>query len=790
MSEKGFSVDEILKELRGGSTMDEIRADYQTYDAGKLVDEVLNRTAPVSTTQAPTTSKIPVSAIPEQTAATSELLSVAHVAEQAVKARNVKAKDTGGTLPDKHVPVAQEEALSAPQPNASREEGQPEQAAEQERLEEEMMLTPAHLRYISLRKHRQQKVQGFVLNEELSGPKELELDMGDEEPAAVSESVQEESFIDPDSGGFDEFDPDPESEQDIEEQEYTSVSQKAGIWHRLKQMQAQAKQRCFLLGGLFALSFVFVFLTKIPGVPSFLSRTESPLVYTAIQFLLLLAGCAVCYEVLVSGMRSLLRWELTGRTPYALAMVSSLVAGLVFLIFPQALSHESVEFYVPLCLMCLFSLPLGQSLSTRRMLLNYPIVVESEPKYAVCAMKDRKLSEDFTKDVVEDPFLVYNRKTPFLSHFMAESLSEDVADRLPKKTLPILLGAAVVAAIFAVIMGDGGFTAVTAFNAVLLLGAGMVPMFLCNYPLYHAAKNLTRLGGAVLGYRAVERFADANAVALSANEIFKGSDVTLYGIKTFSDVTIDRVILDAACVLSESHSILGEVFMNIIDNRTDYLDEVENVLYEDGMGISAWVGERRVLIGSRELMIHHNISVPNREYEDKYMANERHLIYLSTNGELSAVFVIGLECSADIANLVLGLYSNGVTAVVKTVDPIITGSLLAKVFHLPEEAFRVIPSRLHKELDKLVVSDVPENGAVCNNGHLASYLYSFVLAKGLQRSVDYGKMVNFFSLALGVLLIVGFTAIHGLGQLGSITLCVYEAISLGVCYLVQKLTRL
>lgn len=806
MSEKGFSIDEILKELRSGSTTDDIRADYQNYNPDHLVDELLGKTTPLPTTQAPTTSgQKNAPFIKEQAAATSEIFSAAPAREiPSTNAEDAVLKPEKAVGQSEPAEVIKEEAVEAqapvestPEEPASAEQVESAEQLEQERLRE-MMLSTAHLRYISLRKNRKQKVQGFVLKDELNGTPDVELDVDDggENPLHLS-SVDLESEDQPPKLEFlvdDEPDFDSESDFDLEpdfvEEEYTDASQKDGIFRRLKLLTQQAKQRCFGLGALFVISLIFVFLTKTDGAPSFLSRIESPLIYAGIQFVLLLVGGILCYEVLLDGVKSLFRWELTKRTPYALAMLSSLLAGLVFLIFPKALTDSSVEFYVPLCLMCLFALPFGQYLTTKRMLLNFPVVAESDPKCAVCVVDNQKLAEDFTKDAVEEPFLVHNRKTPFLSHFMSESLSEDISDRLPNKTIPILLGAAVVSAIFAVIMGDGAFTAITAFNAVLLLGAGMIPAFFCNYPLFHAAKNLTRLGGAVLGNRAVERFAEANAVALSANEIFKGSDVTLYGIKTFSDVGIDRVILDAACVLSESKSILGEVFMNIIDHRLDYLDEVENVLYEDGMGISAWVGDRRVLIGSRELMIHHNISVPNREYEDKYVANERQLIYLATDGDLSAVFIIGLECSADIANLIMGLYSNSVTAIVKTVDPIITGPLLAKVFHLPEETFRVIPSRLHRELDKLVTTDEPENAGVCNDGHLASYLYSFLLSKGLQRSVDYGKMVNIFSMALGVLLVVGFTAIHGLGQLGSLTLCLYEAISLGVCYLIQKLTRL
>lgn len=237
-----------------------------------------------------------------------------------------------------------------------------------------------------------------------------------------------------------------------------------------------------------------------------------------------------------------------------------------------------------------------------------------------------------------------------------------------------------------------------------------------SFPLYTTAKTLSRMGGAVLGGKAVEQFEGVNSLVLDAADLFYPKNITLYGIKTFSNTPIDHAILDATSVLCRTKSVLGCVFLKIIGNHTDYLSPVDSISYEDGMGISAWVNDRRILIGSRELMVHHGIDVPSKDYEDRYLEQNRNLVYLSASGELSGVFILGLGYSEDIRNMLIDLYNNNVLAVVRTVDPILTQEQLAKIFDLPLETFAVVPSRLSKELDASLEPAETAPALVCHNG--------------------------------------------------------------------------
>ena len=91
-----------------------------------------------------------------------------------------------------------------------------------------------------------------------------------------------------------------------------------------------------------------------------------------------------------------------------------------------------------------------------------------------------------------------------------------------------------------------------------------------------------------------------------------------HGIKTFGQRRIDEAILDAASVVCSCETTLADIFLQVIEGKQDILKPVDSVVYEDGMGLSAWVDSKRVLIGNRELMLNHGVDIPSKDYEERY----------------------------------------------------------------------------------------------------------------------------------------------------------------------------
>lgn len=601
-----------------------------------------------------------------------------------------------------------------------------------------------------------------------------------------------------DTAGEAPYQPEEDLPDDGSFQDFSRYEQAEDMTDMLLEMKHSVLFRFAACLIVFVLGMAVTVLNQLPvylhidNPVALLDAAKNPMVFCIVNAVLAVALFAVGFDTVKESFVSIIRRDLDRSTLLGLSMVVMLIVSLLIFTSPDQVSGGKVFLYTPFLSFIMMLSYRGRLVGMDRMLGNFAFVSdESQPKYATHIVENQNLAADFTKGTLNSyPKFVCNKKTPFLSSFLTESFSEDATDRNAKFIVPVIVVIALLVAIASFWLGGSLYTMLTAFSGILILGTGVSTFFVVNGPLRQAQQDLSESTGVVLGYNAVEEFREVNSVLVAAKDLFEPEDVTLYGIKTFSNMSIDRAILDATSVLCDTKSILSEIFLNIISDRKDYLDPVDTVIYEDGMGISAWIKDRRVLIGSRELMINHNIDVPSKDYEERYIAKDRNLIYLSAAGELSAVFVIGLSLNEQKRNMLVDIYNQDMVVVVKTVDSILTKSVLCSVFDMPNDAFRVIPSRLHKDADALTVTKTAENGMVANNGNFAGYIYSMLIAKMLNKSIVRGVVMNYICIGLGILLFIAFTVTGSGGQMDNLVLCLYSAVCFVVIRLVQKFKRL
>ena len=820
MSDQKFSVDDILEELKQQESQQkqENYRQARRYDTQSLLDEILgSHPAPKTEPEEPKQS-VPATPPPAEEPSSAQQAKPEPenprreerftLDEEALRRHQQEQGNLRSPLwPTREFGVTPTQDKPAPPPAQPSQPPKPHTPAADtfaEKAEE----------YDTFRRRREEMIQGFTLKtpphlEEgqqmpVSSPDALQpvppMGLSKERTAALQEklkqfhtgpvgqtgkpeSKKEEGKEEPKAHPFPSMDameateevppvkekkrrkkpPVPEPEEtipdgDYEFEEFTSLDQADEFAGAFKKTFRRGVWKLVGLAVVFLLSLGFSLVGSWEGTPL---GELGDMVPCIAQLVCAVLGFGLSLDRMKNGFVTLRPGKVSRDSLISLAMVMVIVFSVVLLVVdPAALAGSGV----------------------------YPAQYE---KYSVTIEGNQSLAEDLVRPggLEERAWMAESRKTDFLSGFVKESFENSFGDKTVKVTTPIFLILSLLAGVLAFFLGDI-YSAFTVFTGSLAVSAGSIGLFLTSFPLYTTAKTLSRMGGAVLGGRAVEQFEGVNSLVLDAADLFYPKNITLYGIKTFSNTPIDHAILDATSVLCRTKSVLSCVFLKIIGNHTDYLSPVDSISYEDGMGISAWVNDRRILIGSRELMIHHGIDVPSKDYEDRYLEQNRNLVYLSASGELSGVFVLGLSYSEDIRNMLIDLYNNNVLAVVRTVDPILTQQQLSKIFDLPLETFAVVPSRLSKELDASLEPAETAPALVCHNGRLASQIYSVLCAKVLGRPVNAGRWLYLISAGLGVALFVLFTLLGGVGQISNIFLCVYELISALLCLGVQYAGRL
>lgn len=497
------------------------------------------------------------------------------------------------------------------------------------------------------------------------------------------------------------------------------------------------------------------------------------------------------WPILASGARSFLKFEPNREILPVLGYSICLLQSVGQLLFPKGLPNENIQFYVPVGVLLLAFGWLSRALVFRTAAVNGKLVFSDYDKYVPQVVSDSRLASEFTKGLVDGYGVpVINRRTDLLGDFLPISFGSDRSDMAGRNLAVAALIIGGGAGLFTYLFTQHKNLALTVMTAIILVFSPLTNLFCTVCPLRRSARVLSRVGGLAAGERCTVDSAEVNAAVIDAKDLLPPDCVTLSGIKTFEGMRLDEAILDSASVLVKVGSVLSGVFLRIISGRTDLLREVDSVAYEDGMGLSAWVGKKRVLIGNRELMLHYGVRVPSEEYERKFREQGCDLVYLGSAGELTAVFILTLRPSREADEAIQKLLENDILLSIRTVDAIVTGDRLAELYLCDTSYFKILPARLHEKFEERRQLVKVKPASLANNGSFGSMTASLVAARRVKVMMTISGVIQMVSILLGAGLVLMLALLGAMVQFSAPVLSAYLLLWLGVDLLVQRLVRI
>lgn len=506
---------------------------------------------------------------------------------------------------------------------------------------------------------------------------------------------------------------------------------------------------------------------------------------------ILLLLTLVCNTTIGGGLVSLFTLRPDSDTPIALAVVASVAQGVVLVVNPTAVMGEGVHFYFAVVALGLLFNTIGKLFMIRRIEGNFKILSGSSfEKHAVMTVKNRELARELTRGQnLDEPVVAYSTRAGFLTNFIELSYTEDYGENLSRITTPLFL-------FFSLLAGGGCyfitrdiFVALTALTAMLAVCAPFTTTIVGNLPLWRMAGKLSRHGSMVAGYTALDHFDDVNGFVMEETELFPKGAIILHGIKAFDQKRVDEAILDAASVICKSGGALRDIFIQMIGGKETLLKEVDTLVYEDGMGLSAWVSGKRVLIGNRELMRHHSVDVPSRDYEQKFVRDGREILYLSNSGELTAMFILSYTANSDIADELTGLADRGIVLIVNTSDPNITPRKIGEVFHFPGDMVNIIPAKLQEEYQAMSTPRPRAKAEMVYTGSVLSKTYAMKSVLTAKGAIVLGTILQMLGMVLGYALVAFFAFTGAMSALQFTLLLLYQLLWTTLVMLLPNLRR-
>lgn len=486
-------------------------------------------------------------------------------------------------------------------------------------------------------------------------------------------------------------------------------------------------------------------------------------------------GALACSNIIGTGFGALFRFHANSDTPAALAVLAVLVQGIVLMIYPDQLMEEDVSVYIPTAMLALLFTLYGKMMLTGRIRRNFKYLTSGKEMYAMLSVYNKEFARELSRGLgPEVDEVAYHAPAGFITGFLSKSYTGDYSDNFYCVAAPVgFLGALLIGGVTG-FLSKNPVLAVSGFAATMCVCAPLSSAIVPHLMLGRMSKWLCKGGeGAMLaGYETAEELASVGAVLLDEKDIFPGESVQLHGMKVFAEKRIDEAILDAASVILSCNGLMSGVFLNMIGGNQRMLKKVDSIIYEDGMGISAWVDGKRVLIGGRELMQNHEVECPSRDFEARYTRGGRKVLYISNSGELSAMFVISYNGEVRTAERLAALERRGVSIILYTTDPNITSDLVSSVFGIRKGSVRVLPAKLHPEYNYLSRYREHVTAGCAHHGGIAGILQLLRAAGSVCRSVRAGAIIQLVGI------IVGYGLVAILIFTGSLKLASFYALML------------
>lgn len=661
-----------------------------------------------------------------------------HVGESIIDALNKKINEQSSDLPSS-------EDLNIAPPSAA-EETEPGENDELERIKQANELA----------KKKKRKLADFI----------IEGQSDTEETDKVSEKTD---------------DADAESEAEEEDDETpVDLNDEEVIRERLSRASKGLLGRLIILVVLLAASIfvgaVYIFKPSIGRLGNMISNPET---YLYIHLGIGIFSFLSCSSVLSNGFSRLFKLRPDGDTLCALAHSGALIAAIPHLASSDYIQRGFSQLYLAMSLSALIFNTLSKLFTVKSAQKNFDFVFGSKSKYFIERCEGSG-SDQLAKGAVEGiPSIVSVRKTEMLCDFIVSAYCEDSSDRTSRRIVPIAVIAAIAGGVIAFftcksnIPGNKQSWVATVSTAILAVSASFSSSMTVTLPIYLASRKSKERGCAILGYGAAEEMSETNAVLVNAKMLFPAEAIKIVNIcgydtpKTRGEgkINIDEAIIYAASLAMASDSVMSDALFHILNYKKELLKPVSGCVYENNLGVMGWIDRRRVLLGTREHMKAHEITVPNTKKEAAANKNKDEVIYLAVGGEVCLLFFVRPTADPEIRRSVRELAFRGISLVVKTVDGMITAPVIARVFGIDEESVRVLPFEMHDAFDENTKFVSEGSAAVTCDGSFSSLSNSVVAARTIRDRAAIGNVMQLVGVVIAIITLIVFALISDSDQL-------------------------
>lgn len=554
--------------------------------------------------------------------------------------------------------------------------------------------------------------------------------------------------------------------------DYVNKNDKAHFLENLLSKKAAIQIKIIISLVLTLFLILITFFKDNAHFPVFLSSHTA---YFITSIVLYTAIIGVNFNVIIHGLN--IKKSLNSDFPVTISSILILVHTFVML-FNENLWIDNGVMLTSIGAVSLIMSQIGKRQMLLRIIDNFEFISTSKSTYTVENIANAVDAGVISRGLIDEqkPIIKTSVKADFPTNFLEISCKNEPADKLSKVLFLIML---LLNAVLLFVLGfkDNFNSAVNMAMCGFSISLPIASLFLTNFMLSDISSSLDKYNSRVCGFEGAAMANEANAMVMEAADLFGKDSCDIHGIKTFNGAKVDDAIIQAAAVIIQTKSPLAHAFDDVIIGKQSILPKVEGIQYEDKLGTSAWIYRRKVLVGNRDLLIHHGVKVPNESFEKRHAVKGRKALYLAINGKIIAMFVVSYSADADLKRELKKLEKSGITIIVKSSDPYINEESIADLFSLPEGFIRVMnysAARVYDKYSNLYVEKSPSY--LVHHGTALGFVSAMRAAKSIISTKNIISFLSYFGSVIGFCAVALLSVMGAYSQITAISILSFQII--------------
>ncbi len=441
------------------------------------------------------------------------------------------------------------------------------------------------------------------------------------------------------------------------------------------------------------LCILYLFLSMSIGLPlpSILAANKTYLIWTSIVLL----GVSIISNAstISGGILYFFKMKPNNDTYTFLTVFVCLIQSIYMALQQRFLAEFSSNIYLPIAAAIILFNAIGKLIFINRVEDSFETLLQNKANNYIGIADIQELNTLLTSKMSEGlPYIAYFSKSTAIKNFLDEAFTDGLTEDYSKIITPITFSSSILVSMIYYLVTRDILASICILSGLVCITSPLCSVIASQLPLSSINKSLNRHNTTICGYNAVEKMNYLNTVLLTSDDLFTIKNMAITDMKSLDRNPIDKSIIDAIACLYPYNNNFAVLFKAFGDGLK--IPKGEDFHYQNGLGYTAWVNSKRVLVGTRKLMNMYGISIPHQSAEESIRNGKNEIIYIANSSYATAMIVISYCPMKSILQSMELLRDHEFGITIKSTDPSLTAEKIGDLYKYPPDLITIVPDAM------------------------------------------------------------------------------------------------